>query len=195
MLNFQSRKDSLKHFSYYFTPGKTYGLVCNVGEGGWALSYLLSGREQKFSGWITINGKKMERGTLDSYGWYVGEGIQSSTLWYNKKLTIREQLELGTTKEHSVNELIRVLELAPSRLDREIRHISNERWNASIAIGLAHEKQVFCFPWLSDMWKEALTARLIHCSNVLRQYNRILIIPVENTSKLEDCIDEFVYLH
>lgn len=194
ILNFESRKDSLKHFSYRFTSGKTYALVNNIGEGGWALSCLLSGREQRYSGGIAIDGNKIERGELSAYGWYVGEGIQSKVPFYKKGMTVREQLESGTSKEHSVEELIDAFELAPSRLDREIKHISNERWNASIAIGLAHEKQVFCFPWLSDMWKEAIIARLAHCSTLLKQYNCILLIPVQSLTNLESCIDESVYL-
>ncbi|WP_405116037.1 hypothetical protein MHH28_14510 [Paenibacillus sp. FSL K6-1217] len=194
MLNFESKKDSLKHFSYRFTSGKTYAIENNIGEGGWALSYLLSGREQRYSGDIIIDGNKIERDKLNIYGWYVGEGIQSKVPLYKKSLTVREQLELGTSKRHGVKDLIDAFELAPSRLDREIKHISNERWNASIAIGLAHEKQVFCFPWLNDMWKEALIARLAHCSKLLKQYNCIFLIPVQSLTNIESCIDEVVYL-
>ncbi|MCE3202637.1 hypothetical protein [Paenibacillus sonchi] len=192
--NFESRKDSLEHFSYRFIPGKTYALVNNIGEGGWALSYLLSGREKGYKGVISIDGNKIERGLLGSFGWYVGEGIQSKAPFYKKSLTVREQLEIGTSEEHTVDKLIKAFELAPSRLDRDMKHISNERWNASIAIGLAHEKQVFCFPWLNDMWKNAILARLAHCSTILKQNKCILLIPVQNILNIENFIDDVVYL-
>ncbi|WP_019909196.1 hypothetical protein [Paenibacillus sp. HW567] len=194
MFNFESGKDSLEHFSYRFMPGKTYALVNNAGEGGWALSYLLSGKGKEYKGEISIDGKKIEIGLLGSYGWYAGEGIQSKSPFFKKRMTIREQLEIGTSEEHTVDKLIESFELAPSRLDRDMKHISNERWNASVAIGLAHEKQVFCFPWLDDMWKNAIIGRLAHCSTILKQNNCILLIPVQNISNIENFIDDAVYL-
>ncbi|WP_019911902.1 hypothetical protein [Paenibacillus sp. HW567] len=110
-------------------------------------------------------------------------------------MTVRQQLEMGTAEKHAIDTLVEYLELAPSRLDRDLSHISNERWNASVAIGLAHEKQVFCFPWLSEMWKNAIIARLEHCSTVLKLNNCMLLIPVQNISNIENFIDDVVYLN
>jgi ABC-type multidrug transport system ATPase subunit len=192
MRNFVSRTDRLQHFSYRFHSGKVYGIVGGPSQGAWALSYLLSGNYKKFQGDIQINDRPAERDILHINGWYIGEGIRRGL--FKRQLTIREQLEMGVSIDYTVDHLIEVFGLAPSRLDREMRYISNERWNASAAIGLAHGKQIFCFPWLNDEWKNAISGRMAHCSDILRRSNRILLIPVSNLSVVEDFIDEAVYL-
>ncbi|MEK5236063.1 hypothetical protein NST99_10230 [Paenibacillus sp. FSL L8-0470] len=141
MWNFVSWTDQLQHFSCRFDSGKVYGIVGQPTKGGWALSYLLSGNCKKFQGDILINDRLVERNLLYTKGWYVGEGLKGGL--FKRQLTVREQLERGISVDYTVDELIDSFELSPSRLDREIRYISNERWNASAAIGLAHGKQVF----------------------------------------------------
>lgn len=190
--NFDSWTDQLQHFSYRFHSGKVYSIISQPNKGGWALSYLLSGRCKKFHGEIVINDRPISGEMIYTVGWYVGEGLKSGL--FKKEMTVREQLERGTSINYSVDNLIDTFELSPSRLDREIRYISNERWNASAAIGLAYEKHVFCFPWLDDEWTNLIRGRLAHCSDVLRKSNKILLIPVSNSSKVEDFIDEAVYL-
>ncbi|GAB6988155.1 hypothetical protein [Paenibacillus pini] len=110
-------------------------------------------------------------------------------------MTIREQLERATSNHFSMSELIYLLELSPSRLDREMKHISNERWNASIAIGMGQGKRIFCFPWLNHVWKDALKVRLEHCSGVLKQLNCILLIPTHSPTIIEDIVDEMIFIH
>ncbi|ULO04869.1 ATP-binding cassette domain-containing protein [Paenibacillus sp. 19GGS1-52] len=194
MFNFESRKDKLEHFSYQFMPGKTYAIVSDPGKGGSALSYLMSGRANRYYGKISIDGNKIDNIQMGSYGWYIGDEVHSNASLFKKSMTVREQLEMGTSELHTVDKLIETFELAPSRLDRSMKHISNERWNASVAIGLAHEKQVFCFPWLDDMWKNAIIARLTLCSTILKQNDCILLIPVHNICNIENFIDDIVYL-
>ncbi|MNI18859.1 hypothetical protein D3C73_722790 [compost metagenome] len=132
---------------------------------------------------------------LRTSGWYIGEGLLIRNMFgFYRKMTIREQLARYNSSSYTIDELIDLFELSPSRLDREMKYISNERWNASTAIGLANGKLVFAFPWLDDIWKDAIKVRIRHCSRILKQNNCIVIIPTTNLYLIEDIVDEIIYL-
>lgn len=195
MRNFNSWPETLSSFSYTFSSGNVYAIISEPGGGGWALSYLLAGRVRSYKGNIYINRELLHSRMLGKYGWYVGEEMQERTLTsFFRQKTVREQLESCNLDSSVVDRLIDMFELSPSRLDRQIKYISNERWNASAAIGLGLGRQVFCFPWLDDMWKSAIRERLRHCSEILRQNNCIVIIPTSNLQIINDFVDEIVYL-
>ncbi|MBW7454006.1 hypothetical protein ACFOLF_32430 [Paenibacillus sepulcri] len=198
IMNFDSWQDQLSHFSYTFTAGKIYAVVCKPGEGGWALSYLLSGKTQAYKGEILIDGDIINRRSLQSYGWYIGEELPKKTLLgirYRKELTIREQLESAVSSQYTVSELVDLFELAPTRMERVMRYISNERWNASTAIGHAHGKRIFCFPWLEDSIKALIGYRVQYCCEFLKQNKCISIVPVRSQSIIEDFADEIIFLN
>jgi len=109
-------------------------------------------------------------------------------------MTIREQLESSLSSRYSVDELMDLFELAPSRMDRTIKFISNERWNASTAIGLANGKRIFCFPWLEDSVKIIIRERLRLCSEIIENNKCMMIIPVQSASIVEDFVDEIIYI-
>lgn len=196
MWNLSTVKEKLNSFSYTFYQGKTYAVVSDAGAGGGALAYLLAGKTTKYKGSIILNDRLIDGGLLNKIGWYVGEGLKGRERFLRKtiELTIREQLQNSQTRLFSSDQLIDLLQLSESRLDRDINHISNERWNASTAIGLANGKHIFCFPWLDDKVKQLVSARLETCSSVLKQQNCILIIPVQSSSIVEDFADEIIYI-
>jgi ABC-type multidrug transport system ATPase subunit len=194
MMNFRSGEERLDHFTYRFLPGRTYGIVCGPGCGGWALSYLLSGLAANFEGTVTINSKIVLPKELQINGWYVGQGLPAAGKFLKKEMTVRRQLECGTSNQYKMEELVNRFELSASRLDRELRYVSNERWNASTAIGLMHEKQVFCFPWLDEVWVEAIRKRLEYCSAALNDYGCITILPVQSLLQIEHIADEVIVI-
>lgn len=194
IFNMDPMPDKLSSFSYSFKEAHVYGIISQPGGGAWALSYLLAGRVRKYSGTIIMNGEKANGGLLESNSVYVGEGLQAGRwIWSINRKTILEQLEEGDSS-YSVGELIELLDLSDSRMDRSIQYISNERWNASVAIGLAHSRQLFCFPWFDSAWKSINRGRLKHCAEVLRANKKIMIIPSDSTLYLENIVDEIIYL-
>lgn len=192
--NIDAMLDEVNSFSYTFKDGHVYAVISQPGSGGWALSYLLAGKVKKYMGIIRINGLIADAKLLRSNSIYVGEGLHSKR-WFlgGSKKTIRQLLEEGSNS-YSVGELIETLELSHSRLDRSIRQISNERWNASVAIGLAHSRQIFCFPWFDTEWKKINHARLKHCAEVLRSNNKMMIIPSDSVQYIEKIVDQIIYL-
>lgn len=195
MLNFESIHENLSRFSCKFHMGNAYAIVSEPGKGGWALSYLLAGRARNYKGNIYLDRELANSHMLLSYGWYVGEGLQDKNMFgLHRNMTIREQLASCDLSDYTMDKLIDLFELSSSRLDRPMKFISNERWNASTAIGLANGKQIFCFPLLDDTWKDAIKVRLRHCSEILKQNNCLVIIPSPSLHIIEDFVDEVVYV-
>lgn len=193
--NFNTWTETLSNFSYSFFPGKVYSVIGEPGKGGWALSYLLAGKVRNYGGDIFVNSKIGNLQLLKKVGWQVGEGIQEKPLSrFFRQRTIREQLVSCNENGYTEEGLIEAFELSPSRLDRKIKYISNERWNASSAIGLGLGKQVFCFPLFDEMWKETIKVRLKHCSEILIQEGCIVILPTTSLSLIDDFVHDVVYL-
>ncbi|MWC29494.1 hypothetical protein [Paenibacillus sp. MMS18-CY102] len=157
---------------------------------------MLSGRTMNYKGEIMMNDQLIKTEMLREMGWYIGEGVEERRSFFGKAKgkTITEQLQVNQNKQYISKQLIEIFALSPSRLDREMKYISNERWNASAAIGLASGKRIFCFPWLDDSVNEIIRARLQLCSNVLKKNNCILIIPIQSESIVEGFADEIIYL-
>jgi len=80
MMNFNSFKDHLNHFSYAFTMSKVYAIVSEPGKGGWALSYLLSGKTKRYKGLVTVDGDSVSPEFLKLHGWYIGEGLPKKNI-------------------------------------------------------------------------------------------------------------------
>lgn len=127
---------------------------------------------------------------------YVGDIIYNRSFFGIKKYpTVNQLLHHNVVLPNSViQNLVTQLELSPSRIDRPLQYISNERWNASVAIGLALGKSVFCFPLLDSMWKERLRIRLQTCCEVLREFNCITVIPSNDESIIGEIADEMLYV-
>ncbi|MBW7475184.1 hypothetical protein K0T92_10535 [Paenibacillus oenotherae] len=195
IFNMRSIKEEIAGFTYSFIPGKVYGLIGKAGMGAWAISYVLAGNSSAYSGSISINGIEADTTILRENGWYVGEQLKRrGLLGMSKSLSVLQELERGKQNAESINNWIQQLELSPTRLNRPIENISNERWNASVAIGLAQGKSLFCFPWFDQEWKELLRVRLATCAELLKKQGCIMIIPSDSPLVIERFVDEFIYL-
>jgi ABC-type Na+ transport system ATPase subunit NatA len=192
--------ENVDHFRYVFTKGVTYGLIGECGAGGWGLSYNLAGREHYISGEIKIDGMNATPHDLERIGWYVGEGIPSQGL-FRRKLSVRQQLKIALKHNHhrknfKIEEIIRLFNLSEDRLDMKLEQYSWEGWRASIAIGYAHGKQVFCFPWLHTSCINDLILNCgIHiCIDILKAAGNIVILPTSQPESIDFFIDNIVPL-
>lgn len=191
LFNYGQMRDRLHDFTYTFRKGKVYGIIGECGAGGWALSSLLTGREKPLSGEIIIDNKVVDPSVFRDIGCYAGEGYKDKGLFGRK--TVYKQLQDGAKRtKQSVQEIVEMFELSESRLHRTIDRVSNERWNASIAIGFANGKQIYCFPWLSTGWVANIKPRIELCINILKQHGAIVIFPTTKPENLYSIADEFV---
>ncbi|WP_084783439.1 ATP-binding cassette domain-containing protein [Paenibacillus sp. FJAT-26967] len=190
LFNYGQMRDHCEQFTYEFNSGKIYGVIGECGSGGWALSYCLSGKVKAQHGEIVINQSRVDQNQIINYGSYVGEGTSSRMFF--KERTVRQQIKQGLERRNSkytFQEIVDLFELSSSRLNRSLRYISNERWNASIAIGLANGKSIFCFPWLSTGWIQSIQGRINTCARILKDRGAIIIIPTSKKDTLNDIAD------
>jgi hypothetical protein len=195
LFGYGQMRDYCHRLSYDFTGGNSYGVIGDCGTGGWTLSYVLSGRiNVGANGRIWLNGNAADQRMLIEQGCYVGNGIVEKGFLKGK--SIRQQLLRGLkrNKDFSFEEIVELFELAPSRLDRKIDQIGNERWSASAAVGLAHSKKVFCLPWLNDSWIKKLYPRIKQSVKILKSYGAIVIIPTTRAESVDNLVDAMVVL-
>lgn len=145
LFNFGLIRDYCHDLTLELTGGNIYGIISEPGAGGGALSYALAGKVERLNGIILVNGKEVDAGMLRNVSCYVGEGGQHEQ---TKENTIKNQLIDGLKQGHinsSLSHIVEVFGLSESRLDRTIDYVSNERWNASMAIGYVFGKKNFLF--------------------------------------------------
>jgi ABC-type glutathione transport system ATPase component len=213
--------DSIKDFNLTIESGKIYGLVGSLGTGGWLLSHLLSGRDPQFfnnlelvDSHITIDGLPANNKLLKSISCYIGEGVaeipykkynsypSKLTLKLRKIKTVAEQILEGITRSTnmlSLQEIANLFELTDinesGRIYRPLEFNSGERWRASLAIGFAFQKKLFCAPWIEPHGIDyILSEQNIKYLKILQEAGAAIILPVSSERYVAGIADEIVHL-
>lgn len=197
LINFGSTIDDIADLKCKFSSGKSYGIIGECGSGGWGLSYVLSGRDTCPKQKIFTNEKEISQEDLKRIGWYVGDGIERNSV-FNREKSIKKQLQLGVKQnKHCVEEIVNKFNLSHDRLNQRLSELSWEKWRASIAIGYAHNKKIFCFPWLNTAQVNDLILNTgFHIySDILKKEGAIIIVPTDKKETLEFIVDEYVVLN
>lgn len=190
--------DIVDNFSTEFIFGKVYCINGNLSDGGWGLSWVIAGNNDEEKGTIKIDNKVYNQQQRVEIACSVGLGIKKEKSF--SRDTIRGQIREGLKNNRSAhfkddNELIELLHLSPERLDRGIESLSNERWRASIAIGLANGKKIYCFPWMKTYFIENfIDSWLFIINDIFKRYNCLVIIPTPYNKKIKKLFDEVVNL-
>lgn len=222
LFNYWRMVDSISNLSASFVSGKIYGVVGNLGAGGWALSYILAGKEfmgDSYQNSIRVNGQKVSADFLRSISCYVGEGVlehpykprQSYPNKLTRKVlgikTVGEQIKLGikqSKNDYSFNEIAKMFELSGidqnnerhGRIHRPLEFQSGEVWRASMAIGFAYGKRLFTVPWMQTKeWSNYIIGENNKkYLELLKLHNAIVIVPVSNECDLGNLADEIIHL-
>ena len=64
------------------------------------------------------------------------------------------------------------------RFERPLKNVGNEIFKAMAAIGFSYNKEVFCFPWLSNSRFESYHENLTTLLQVLEKSKKTVIIPI-----------------
>lgn len=176
--NYGMMRDTIGNFTYEFNSG-IYILKGECTTGGWALSMILTGHTE-YSGDIYFNEIKLECKDVKRYGCYVGED-SGFRKYIGKPRTVKEQIEYGISKNLSYSNNIQEIKdkfgLSEERFNRPFKYLSGERWRASMAIGYANGKTIYCFPWVKSKFIYQLEDTLKLCLNTLLEVDAIIIIP------------------
>ena len=189
-------KSVLYMSSVCFTRKKTYFIsrginrfIEDIDAGAWGISYLLPMygkkiRMEKNSKGAVLHkyevladGHEIDPVDLSFQCCYLDERYYK--LFSSRRKTVRT-LILEGVKRHptrSVQEIVEMFKLAPERLDRPVCFTGNERFRSMAAIGYAHNKEVFCFPWLSQEMTEYYGNNISWCLDALVQENKFIILP------------------
>lgn len=181
--------------TFKFEKGKSYGILCGIGEGGGGISWLLSGREKINEEEVNVFGRKYSQGERVQEGWFItGIGIAGMNKTLEKELKIA--LKQSGLKL-SVDDIVEKFGLTPRRLRLKMRHFSWEGWRASVAIGYAMGKQIFCFPWLDSEFLMEMVLSTAYCFYVdkLKKEGAIVIVPGGNREVLEQMTDEIIEIN
>lgn len=187
--------DCLKKQYLEFEQGNLYGIIGEFGNGGAALSCGITGNTNYYEGQIFIDDKETSIEYLAKNSWYVGNDLYSSNskkFWGSKlritKNTIKEQIEYGIQKNNHVLDFCAVqnlFNLSNERVNRNIDYVSGERWKASVAIGFANGRSIFCYPWFNSRDIDHLEEQLTCTITSLLDFGCIVIIPTTQKTNIE----------
>lgn len=198
--------DQLRPLSYEFTFGRSYLLDAELGKGAWSLCWMIGGllepgEQGAGRGIILRNGAPYPRQQRENDAWIVRTS-EFKGFWARHKTT-RMHIQQGLKSNpapyfRSEEEYVEHFHLSLARFDRPIRQLSHEGWRASCAIGVAHGKEVFCFPYLEyvrpyfieDLYHSWLKEMI----DLLRDSGALVLIPAIARKGAETLCDEIVPL-
>ncbi len=168
---------------YIFTTGINW-LIGEIDSGCWAVSYLLSMYKWRPKDFIlfekpeiTVNDTVMSLEELSKYTCYMEEKIYPL---YSTKQPIEKLVMHGIKKnklDYSPEEIRDLFHMDSERFTRPIKAVGHEIFRAMAAIGYVHNKQVFCFPWLSKKRYDAYQLHMPDLMNILESLKMIVIVP------------------
>jgi ABC-type multidrug transport system ATPase subunit len=190
--------ETLTNFTYQFSFGKSYFLASEIGHGGWALSWIISGLLEPDEGLILLDSLPFTRQQRRKISWCVRrDQIKRFGLFQNMNLQEQIRHGLRTTPDtylKSEAEIIERFHLSEGRYKRLLRQFSNEGWRASCAVGLAHGKKLFCFPYVDypRVIEEHYPFLLKDVIDLLRDSGALVLIPGKWRPAGEELCDEVV---
>ena len=180
---FYSAQDSLSNnLSYHFHAGINK-LEGEIDSGIWALSYLLSMYEHRPQDFILferpealVDDQVVHLRDLAPFSCY----MDSSYPLFSSKDTTRELVTRGLQKEKassSAEEIRDLFQIDKERFERPLTGMGNEIFKAMAAIGYCHNKEIFCFPWLSRSRFQNYHDHLSVLLKTLEDLRKIIIVP------------------
>ena len=179
--------------SYCFNTSHIYTLLSNDYQ-NLALSQMISGNVRLHNTNIQIDGVSVLKKELADLCCCVGSSSCKKGLFY--KPTVRDEINCGIKHDNSslcFDNIVNYFSLTHSRLDRLLKHTGNEHWRASLAIGYANSKKIYCFPYITNqLSSELIRLRIDEFIIKLKNEGNIIIIPSDEKSELTK-ISDIIY--
>lgn len=182
--NFYSTHDVLQNdCNYNFTPGahKLYG---EIDSGVWGISYLLSMYNCKKQDFVlfkppevVVNNITISLDEFMKYSCYMDESYPL----FSEHSSVKKLITRGIKKNgssHSPDDIRNLFHIDQERFERPLSEIGNVRFRAMAAIGYSYGKEVFCFPWLSEMRFQYYHMNISMLLEILSSLNKISILPL-----------------
>lgn len=193
--NKETSIDYLYEDKFTFVSGCN-GVISEFGLGANGISYLLSGEKVIKEEKIIYNDKKLDVNQL-SIGWYVGN--YKSLNFIDRYTNIGSLLKRYIKKENvysCIDEVLDEFGINKNLLESNIYNCGWVYWRVFIALGVCLNKKVFCFPYLNTARvSELMTcASVYRCIDILKEREKIIIIPTSSAKNLIPIIDNEIIL-
>ncbi len=127
-------------------------------------------------------------------GWYIGKKELNSL---HMEISVRKALKKAmkcSERYENIEQVIENFGLKPDRVDYKLSYYSGERMRASLAIGYALNKKIYCFPWMNsaylyDIFQSSCVTRFF---DRLRDDGCIVIIPTYKKETIINIVDEII---
>jgi len=182
--NFYTCADGITPFRDYCFSRGINTLNGEIDSGVWAISYFLSMykyRPEDFVMYsepkITANNMEVTLDELSECSCYMDRIYPLFSGKKTVKKMITEVLRLQKV-DKSVQEIKEMFFLDELRFERPLSQVGNECFRAMAAIGYAHGKKIYCFPWLSKMRFDGYHGNMTGLLHILESLGMIVISPV-----------------
>lgn len=188
--------DYISKGNYSFEPGKIYGIICEQGSGGEGIAQILTNPQGCKAKAYFDDDKK----NVFDYSWYVGKPIKQRGA-INRELTVYKALEnaIRTSEKYKdVYEVVDKFHLSTNRMNYTLSKIDIwEKWRASLAIGFAGGKSIFCFPWMDSLYFYdcMINSSVFRFFNTIKQNSGLVILPTSRTQNVQGIADEIINLN
>jgi len=189
---------SISQFNYEFEFGKVYHLASEGEWEKWALSLLIAGAIVEQSGVIKLNDAICSPRQRQNISWLVNYTHikRFGLFWQNVKSQIVSGIRKGNRYPLLEKDYISHFTLTPERYLRYITQLSSEVWRASCAIGLAHDRQIFCFPPMEYIRREFIEEYgklwFFDMLNFMKSLNCLILLPLPIDMDTSDFCDGIV---
>lgn len=174
--------------NYCFGTGvnKLYG---EIDSGVWAVSYMLSMYNYRRKDFILfeqpeviINNEVISLENFAQYSCYMDKQYPL----FSTNIPVKKLVEKGIRKNKmnmSPDEVRNLFCIDSQRFERPLTEVGNEVFKAMAAIGYCYGKQVYCFPWLSNLRFEYYHRNMTGLLEILASLNQIAIVPIGEATK------------
>ncbi len=167
------------NFSTILKSGTIYLFIGEINSGNWGLVSAIGGlgrkpisKKRDIDGKIFLDDIEIEAKDLEKITCFAGE---KST---NKTIEQQLKLHLSKNNEFKYDDLQKTFDLSQSRIDRKFDYIGYEKWFASLAIGVASNKKIFCYPYITEDIKP-LTIIKKHLDFLVKS-DKLILIPAND---------------
>ncbi len=184
---------------YEFERGKIYGIVCEPRQSGDALSCFMSNQIPWEDEKMYFDEVQVKPSDIGEISWYMGRPLYCKGIM-KREISVKKALNQAISRYHryeNINDIISEFNLQTMNLDYGLSKYGYERWRASLAIGYANCKIVYCFPWLntSRFYNWIINSSVYCFFRKLRSEGNILILPTIRRANVEGFVDEIIEIH
>ncbi|MBR2342744.1 MAG: hypothetical protein IKA64_00650 [Clostridia bacterium] len=182
--SFYSAHDALSNSLCYTFSRGVNRLIGEIDSGCWAVSYLLSMYKHCPEDFVLLDepkivadGKQVSLNDLSSISCY----MDKSNPMFCSDASVKELVIHGlkqSKSNYSCADIRSLFYIDSERFERAITGVGNEIFKVMAAIGFSYEREIFCFPWLSQRRFERYHKNLIAVLDVLESFKKIIILPV-----------------